>query len=73
MKSLLVSEEVLLRHIGITLEKSHNFLSDRWIAVKVFQLFPESVFLLVPLESLLIEEEVFSCHTGVTAEKGYNF
>jgi len=48
------------RQTEITTENSHNFGSDRWIALKVLQLFPEAVFLLVPFESLLVEAEVFS-------------
>jgi hypothetical protein len=52
--------EVFSRETGITAENGNNFWSYRWIALKVLQLFPEGVFLLVPLESLLVEEEVFS-------------
>jgi hypothetical protein len=73
MESLLVEEEVLSRQTGITGENDHNFWSDRWIALKVLQLFPEPVFLEVPKESLLVEEEVLSRQTGITAEKGHKF
>jgi hypothetical protein len=73
MESLLVEEEVLSRQTGITAEKGHNFWSDRWIAIKVLQYFPELVFLEVPMESLLVEEEVLSLQTGITTEKGHNF
>ena len=34
MEALLLEEEVLWRQTGITAEKCHNFLSDRWIALK---------------------------------------
>jgi len=37
MESLLVEEEVLWRPTKITTEKRHNFLSDRWIALKYLQ------------------------------------
>ena len=37
MESILVEEEVLSRETGITGEKRHNFLSDRWIALKYLQ------------------------------------
>jgi hypothetical protein len=37
MESLLVEEEVLSRQTRITAENGHNFLFDRWIAVKVLQ------------------------------------
>jgi hypothetical protein len=73
MESLLVEEEVLSRKTGITTEKVNNFWSDRWIAIKVLQYFPELVFLEVPMESLLVEEEVLSLQTGITTEKGHNF
>jgi hypothetical protein len=73
MESLLVEEEVLSRQTGITAENCHNFGSDRWIALKVLQLFPEPVFLEGPLESLLIENEVLSRQTGIKAEKVHNF
>jgi hypothetical protein len=56
MESLLIEEEVLSRLTGITLENSLNFWSDRWIVLKYLQLFPEPIFLEVPMESLLVEE-----------------
>jgi len=73
MESLLVEEVVLSRETGIKAEKGHNFWSDRRIALKVLQLFPEAVFLVVPMESPLIEEDVMSRQTGIKAEKGHNF
>jgi len=62
-----------LLQTGITGEKGHNFWSDRWIAMKVLQYFPEDVFIVLPMESLLDEEEVLSLQTGITVEKGHNF
>ena len=73
MESLLVEEEVLSRQTGITAEKGHNFWSDRWIALKVLQYFPEAVFHVVPKESQLVEEDVLSLQTGITTQKGHNF
>jgi hypothetical protein len=73
MESLLVEEEVLSCQTGITAENGHNFGSDRWIALKVLQLFPEAVFLEGPLESLLVEEEVLSRQTRITAEMCHKF
>jgi hypothetical protein len=58
IESLLGEDDVLSRQTGRTAEKDHNFWSDRWIAIKVLQVFPEAVLLEVPLESLLVEEEV---------------
>jgi hypothetical protein len=37
METLLVEDEVLSRQTGITAEKGHKFLSDRWIALIVFK------------------------------------
>jgi hypothetical protein len=37
MESLLVEEVVFWRQNGIKAEKGHNFLSDRWITLKVLQ------------------------------------
>jgi len=73
MKPLLVEEEALWSQSGIKCEKHHNISSDRWIALKVLQYFPEAVFHVVPVESLLVEEDVMSRHTGIKAEKGHNF
>jgi hypothetical protein len=72
MESLLVEEVVLSRQTGIKAEKGHHFCSDRWIALKVSQLFPEAVLLVVPMESLVVEEEALWSHTGITGEKGDN-
>ena len=58
MESLLVEEEVLSSQTGITAEKRHNFLSDRWIALKFLQEFPKAVFLGVAMESILGDREV---------------
>jgi len=73
MESLLFEEEALWSQTRITGQKGHIFLSDRWIALKASQLFPEAVFLVLPMESLLVEEDVMSRHTGIKAEKGHNF
>jgi len=73
MESLLVEEEVLSRETGITVQKPHNFWSDRWIALKDLQYFPEARFLGLPVESLLVEEKVLWRENGITAEKRHNF
>ena len=73
MESLLDEYEVLSLQTGITVEKGHNFWSDRWIAMKVLQSFPEAVFIVLPMESLLVKEDVLSRQTGITAEKSHNF
>jgi hypothetical protein len=37
MESLLIEEEALWSQTGMTGEKGHKFLSDRWIALNVLQ------------------------------------
>jgi hypothetical protein len=44
----------------VTGQNGHNFLSNHWIALKVFPEFPEAVFLGVAMESQLGDEEVWS-------------
>jgi hypothetical protein len=44
--------------IAITAKKGLNFWSDRGIALKVLQEFPNVVFIGIEIPSLLIEEEV---------------
>ena len=73
LESVLVENDVFSRQTGITSKKDQNFLSDRWIALKVLQLFPDPVFLEALLESLLVENEVLLRQTGRTTEKGHNF
>jgi len=73
MESQFVEEQALWSQTGITGEKGDNIWSDRWIALKVSQYFPEAVFLVVPMESLLVEDDVMSRQTGIKAEKGYKF
>jgi hypothetical protein len=63
----------LPRQTETTAKKGYNFLSDRWIALKLLQLFSDAVSLQVRIESLLDEEEVLSSQTEITAEKGNNF
>jgi len=73
MESLVVEEDALWSHTEITGEKGDNIWSDRWIALTVSQLFPEAVFLVVPMESLLVEDDVMSRQAGIKAEKGHKF
>jgi hypothetical protein len=73
MESQLLEENVMSRRTGIKSKKRHNFWSDRWIALKVLQLFSEAVFLVVAMESLLVEENALWRETGMTGEKGHHF
>jgi len=72
MESLLDEYEVLSLQTGITVEKGHNFWSDRWIAMKVLQSFPEAVFIVLPMESLIVEEEALRSQTRITGENCHN-
>jgi len=57
----------------VLVRNGHNFLSERWIALKFLQEFPEAVFLVDDVESLLDESEVSSLETRVPVRKGHNF
>jgi hypothetical protein len=56
MESLLCEAKVRSCQTRVMAQKGPNFWSDRWIVLKVLQLFPEAVFLVVSMESLLDEE-----------------
>jgi len=45
--------EVSSLETRVPVRKGHNFGSDRWIALKFLEEFPEAVFLVVDVESLL--------------------
>jgi len=44
----------------VTVRNSHNFRSDRWIAIKLLLEFPDAIFHLVDEESILGDDEVWS-------------
>jgi hypothetical protein len=70
---LLLGElEVSSLETRVPVRKGHNFLSDRWIALKFLQDFPEAVFLVADVESLLDESDVSSLETRVQLRKGNN-
>jgi hypothetical protein len=58
VESLLGEAEVSSLETIVPVRKGHNFFSDRWIAHKFLQEFPDAVFLVVDVESLLCEAEV---------------
>jgi hypothetical protein len=58
MESILGDREVSSGQTRVTTKKNHNFLSDRWIALKFLQEFPKAVFLGVAMESILSDREV---------------
>jgi hypothetical protein len=49
--------------------KGHNFLSDRWIAIKLLLEFPDALFHGVDEESILDDDEVWSSQAGWTVER----
>jgi len=73
VESILGEEEVWSRQARVTVLKGHNFWSDRWIAIKILQEFPDALFHVVDVESILGEEEIWSRHAIVTVCKGNNF
>jgi hypothetical protein len=44
----------------VSAQKGYNFCSDRWIALKFLQGFPEAVFVGVVVESMFSEKDVWS-------------
>jgi hypothetical protein len=73
VESLLGEAEVSALETSVQVRKGRNFCSDRLIALKFLQEFPDAVFLAVDVESLLDELEVSSLETRVPAQKGRNF
>jgi hypothetical protein len=63
VESLLGEAEVSSLETRVPVRKGHNFSSDRCIAFKFLQDFPEAIFLVVDVESLLDEAEVSSLET----------
>jgi hypothetical protein len=49
--------------------KGHNFPSDRWIAIKLLQEFPDALFHGVDEESILDDDDVWSSQAGWTVRK----
>jgi len=73
VESILGEAEVSSRQARVTIQRGHNFCSDGWIAIKIFQQFLEGFFHEVDVESILGEEEVRSLQARVTVRTGYNF
>jgi len=71
--SLLGEAEACALATSVPVRKGRNFGSDRWIALKFLQEFPDAVFLAVDVESLLGEAEDCSLETSVPVRKGRNF
>jgi hypothetical protein len=53
--------------------QGHNFQSDRWIAIKLLQEFPDELLHGVDEESILDDDEVWSSQAGWTVRKAITF
>jgi len=73
VESLLGEAEVSSLETSVPVGKGHNFRSDRWIALKFLQEFPDAIFLGVDVESLLGVAEISSLQTRVPIQKSHNF
>jgi hypothetical protein len=58
-ESILGDDEVWSRHARVTVRKGHNFLSERWIAIKILLEFPYAIVHRVDEESILGDDEVW--------------
>jgi len=65
VKSLLGETDVSSRQTRVPVRKVPNFLSDRWIDLKIIEEFCDAVFLGVDVESVLGEAEVLLFQTRV--------
>jgi len=59
-ESILGDDEVWSSQAGWTVRKGHNFLSDRWIAIKLLLEFSDGLFHGVGKESIVGDDEVWS-------------
>jgi hypothetical protein len=73
VESLLDDAEVSSLETAVRVRKGHNFRSDRWISLKILQVFPDVVFQGVDVESQLGDAEVSSPGTRVPVRKRHNF
>ena len=65
--------EGLVDRTRLSAEKGHNFWSDRWIALKCLQGFPELVFICVAMEWLLGDEDVWSVELEYRLKRAITF
>jgi len=59
-ESVLSDDEVWLCQASVTVRNSHNFRSDRWIAIKLLLEFSDALFHAMDGESILGDDEVWS-------------
>ena len=60
-ESILGHDEVWWCKASVTVRMGCNFLSDRWIVIKLLLEFPETPFHVVDEESILGDDEVSWC------------
>jgi len=60
---ILGDDEVWSSKAGVTVQNSHNFRSDGWIAIKLLLEFPDALFHGVDDESIVDDDEVWSSQT----------
>jgi len=65
-ESILSDDEVQSSQAGWTVRRGHNFLSGRWIAIKLLLEFPDALFHGVDEESIVGDDEVWSSQAGWT-------
>jgi hypothetical protein len=61
------------RHPWLSAQKRHNFWSERWIALKFLQWFPEAIFLGVVTQWLLGDEYVWSVELEYRLKRSITF
>jgi len=59
-ESILSDDEVWSCQASVTVRNSHNFRSDRWIAIKLLLEFLDALFHALDEESILGDDEVWS-------------
>jgi hypothetical protein len=73
VESILGEEEVWSRQARVTVRRGHNVWTDRWIVIKILQVFMYTLFHIVDVETILDEEEIWWRQARVTVRKGNNF
>jgi len=73
VESLLGEADVSLRQTRVPVRKSYNFLSDRWITLKIVEEFSDAGFRGVDVESLLGEAEACRSRPQYGFERALTF
>jgi len=73
VESILGEEEVWSRQARVTVRRGHNVWTDRWIVIKILQVFLYTLFHIVDVETILGEEEIWSSRAWVTVRNCNNF